>query len=67
MKFDMNSISKVLKLMEKLFEIEKKIEAEVSKEKDARRRKKIWKAIEKCKKKGSKNNLSELRKLLFDI
>lgn len=58
------NISEILSLVEKLITIEEKIGYEIKKESNARKRKKLYKAIKKAHKTGS---LDIVRKLLFKL
>jgi len=64
MKFD---LAKVLKLLEKVLRLEEEIEYEISMGTDARKRKKLLKAIKKAIKSGKDSDLQRVRDLMFKL
>lgn len=60
----MPNIATILKLLEEGVKIKDAISREIAKEKDARRRKKLRKAIKKAQKDG---DLAAVRSRLFDL
>lgn len=63
----MNSLGRILKLLEEGIKIKDAISREVAKEKDAKRRKKLNDACRRALDSGSDNDLAAVRALLFDL
>lgn len=54
------NINEIVKLVNEVISLEKKIETEINKEKNAKKRKKLQKACRR-------RNLDDIRSMLFDI
>jgi hypothetical protein len=61
------NLSKILELLQQVLELEKKIEKEVSKGTDARKRKELLKACRKAIKSGKDSDLQRVRDLMFKL
>lgn len=61
------NLSEIIKLLEEIIRLEKEIENEIEKGTDARKRKKLQKAIKKVIKTKKDSDLARVRKLMFKL
>ncbi|MFW6132219.1 MAG: hypothetical protein ACOC5F_06455 [Candidatus Aminicenantaceae bacterium] len=61
------NLLEILELLQQVLELEKKIEKEILKGTDARKRKRLYKAIRKAIKSGKDSDLQRVRDLMFKL
>jgi hypothetical protein len=61
------NLAKILELLQQSVELTKKIDIEISKGTDARKRKKLFKACQKAIKSGKDSDLQRVRDFLFRL